>query len=502
MSGLSGCFSQSISRDTVSRLSAMQAHRGNESQHFFFDKAALSVRFAKDLAAATAKCKDFLLIFDGKLFNKDTLIKKYNKLPAKGSDATIFLALFAEYGTKIFGKTDGIFSAIIYNRKTGEMFAIRDSLGVKPLCYARSDKTLYLASEIKALVAVCPQTKIKIIKPACFFDGHRQIVYKKINFKTLRQNTNIKTALVKTLDTATREILRDVQDTHCGILLSGGLDSSIVAYHAQKYCPQIRAYVIGVEGSSDLEYAALTAKFLHVPLDIEILTEEMILSAVKDIIRITENYNKYTVINAIPVYYTARKAKADGINTVLLGDGSDELFGGYDFFYNYYTYATLNRSIKNSLLQIHKTECQRTDRVFGSQAITAFTPFLSQEVVKLALTIKKELKYKDGIEKFILRQAYRGKLPTAVTDRKKSNLYLGTGIAGIVSAWADTQISTARFEREKVLYQDWKIRSKEELLFFYLWKEIYPQLFAYGPTYYKRKDTAFLNIGINFKTSI
>lgn len=447
--------------------------------------------------------KEFIIVFNGELYNYKELKEKYLKsvkLKTLG-DAEVFLVLWVEYGQQILKEFVGMFGAIIYNKIKKTFVAIRDYLGIKPLYFTKDGETYYFSSEYKSFNYIKNYSgNVKQVLPAHYFNGKEQIKYENISFDIdIKSENKIINNIYKLIDNAVK---RRITDANIGVLLSGGIDSSIISYHTLKTI-DVPLYTVGFKDCEDIEYAKMVAKFLKCKQHkIYFLQNDEIVNVIDEIIWHTENYNKYTIINSIPAYFAMKMAKNDDIKVLLCGEGSDELFAGYDFLYNYYTYEQLEENIKNALLQIHRTECIRLDRIAMLHTIEGRAPFLDKDLVKYVITIQKDLKYKDNIEKYILRKTYEKILPKEIVYRKKNNFYRSTGVESVISNWANEKITDERFYELKEKYLEWKIRSKEELIFFLKWKENFPKLFEKGADYFMQKDTSILNIGIDLKKNI
>lgn len=447
--------------------------------------------------------KEHIIVFNGELYNYKELREKYlkNKNLKTQGDAEVFLALWVEYGDSILKEFRGMFGAVIYNKADKSFVAIRDYLGMKPLYFTIIDKSYYFASEYKAFNAIQNfDGKVKHVLPGHYYDGKKQVKYNYLNFEIKPHKEDEVTKIIyELMDIAVK---RRINSGQIGALLSGGIDSSIIAYHIYKY-KDFPLYTVGTKDCEDIDYAKIMAEYVNCKKHrIHLLQEAEVIKVIDEIIWHTENYNKYTIINSIPAYFAIKMAKEDGINTLLCGEGSDELFAGYDFLYNYYTYEQLEEHLKNALNQIHRTECLRMDRMAMLYTIEGRAPFLDMDLVEYAISINKNLKYNNHIEKYILRRTYDKYLPCEIVCRKKNNFYKSTGVEKIIENWASSQITDKEFQVKKDEYSKWCIRSKEELLFFLKWKEMYPKLFEQGRDYFNNKTSSILNIGIDLDKEI
>ena len=344
---------------------------------------------------------------------------------------------------------------------------IRDELGVAPLYYGfTEDESFCFASEVKALKGFVG--KIFEFPPGHIFSNNSFTKYYELKSDSqLNKNeTEIANELHSLLDKA---IGKRIKDTVTGSWLSGGLDSSSISSIARKHVDTLHTFAVGLEGSLDLEYAKATAEFIKSKHhEIKVTIEELI-KLLPDVIYHLESFDALLVRSSIINYFVA-KASSDYVHEVFSGEGGDELFAGYEYL----------KSIDASLFQdeliditnrLHNTALQRVDRCSSAHGITAHVPFTDPIVFNYAFQIPTELKLKNRIEKWILRKAMSDSLPEKILTRTKSKFWEGAGINELISDYAKEKITDDDFKREKILPNGWELNSKEELMYYRIFRE-------------------------------
>lgn len=370
------------------------------------------------------------------------------------SDCEVILALFEKYGKNFLEKLNGIFAFSIYNIETGEYLVARDHMGICPL-YHGWDKhgNYYVASELKALEGVC--NTIETFLPGHLLyskDGHEMQQWYSRDWEDFNNvkdaETNI-AALRKALDEAVhRQLMTDVP---YGVLLSGGLDSSIISAITAKYArqrvesgdtqeawyPRLHSFAVGLEGAPDLIAAQKVADHIgSVHHQIHFTIQEG-LDAIRDVIYYLETYDVTTIRASTPMFLLARAIKAMGIKMVLSGEGSDELFGGYLYFHKAPNAKELHDETVRKLGKLHLYDCLRANKALMSWGVEGRVPFLDKEFVDVAMGINpkdKMINVADGrIEKWVLRKAFEDLLPQEILWRQKEQFSDGVGYS-----WIDT----------------------------------------------------------------
>ncbi len=398
---------------------------------------------------------DYTLVLaaNGEIYNHLELRKqfegKYNFKTE--SDCEILLALYQEKGVNFVDDLNGIFAFAIYDNSNDTYFIARDHMGIIPL-YMGWDKdgTFYVASELKALEGFC--TKIELFPPGHYWFSEDEAPtqwYKRDwrDYENVKNNpTSIEDLHDALSDAVHRQLMSDVP---YGVLLSGGLDSSITSALAKKFSskrvesddtqeawwPQLHSFSVGLEGSPDLTAAKKVSEHIGSIHHEVVFTIQEGLDAIKDVIYHLETYDITTVRASIPMFLMARSIKSHGIKMVLSGEGADELFGGYLYFHKAPSAEEFHKETVRKLDKLHQYDCLRANKSLAAWGIEGRVPFLDKEFIDVAMQINPQDKMinKDRMEKWVVRKAYEDYLPESVAWRQKEQFSDGVGYS-----WIDT----------------------------------------------------------------
>ncbi len=395
----------------------------------------------------------YVLAANGEIYNHAELKKqfegKYNFQTA--SDCEVILALYQEKGPAFVDELNGIFGFALYDTQEDRYFIARDHMGIIPLYMGYdANGTFYVASELKALEGVC--TKIELFPPGHYLTSDQEAPvqwYQRdwMEFDAVKENSTSIDALHDALsDAVHRQLMSDVP---YGVLLSGGLDSSVTSALAKKFAakrvesgdeqgawwPQLHSFSVGLEGSPDLAAARLVADHIGtVHHEIKFTIQEG-LDAIRDVIYHLETYDITTVRASTPMYLMARVIKSMGIKMVLSGEGADELFGGYLYFHKAPTAKDFHEETVRKLDKLHQYDCLRANKSLAAWGIEGRVPFLDKEFMDVAMRINPEDKMINGerMEKWVIRKAFEKYLPESVAWRQKEQFSDGVGYS-----WIDT----------------------------------------------------------------
>ena len=374
------------------------------------------------------------------------------------SDCEVILYLYDETSPRDFlNRMNGIFAFVLYDPRHNSYLVARDPIGVVPL-YVGWDRQdhMYVASEMKALVGHCE--RIREFPPGHFFLGHeadkgfqRYYEPKWMEEGFVPREEYDPGALRAALEAAVRRQL--MCDVPYGVLISGGVDSSIISSIAAKFregrieeegkspawWPRIHSFSIGLQGAPDLAPARKVADHIGaVHHEIHFTVQEG-LDALSDVIYHLETFDLTTVRASTPMYLMMRKIRTMGIKMVLSGEGADEIFGGYLYFHKAPSGEELHKETVRKLQKLHLYDCLRANKSSAAWGVEARVPFLDREFLDVAMSIRPELKlpYKAPtprpMEKFILRKAFEGYIPQEVLWRQKEQFSDGVGYAWIQS---------------------------------------------------------------------
>jgi len=440
--------------------------------------------------------KKLILAANGEIYNHLELRKK---LKAKydfqtQSDCEIILALYKEKGVSFIDELNGIFGFALYDVTKNEFLIARDHMGIIPL-YIGWDKngTFYVASELKALEGVC--SRIEIFPPGHYWhsaDSQPSRWYTRdwMEYDMVKNNTtNIEQLHDAMASAVHRQLMSDVP---YGVLLSGGLDSSVTSALAKLYSekriesgdtqdawwPQLHSFAVGLEDSTDLAAAQKVAKHIDsVHHEIKFTIQEG-LDAIKDVIYHLETYDITTIRASTPMYLMARAIKAMGIKMVLSGEGADEIFGGYLYFHKAPNAQEFHEELNRKVSKLHMFDCLRANKSMAAWGVEARVPFLDKEFVDVAMRINPEAKMcKDGkIEKHILRAGFDGYLPEEVLWRQKEQFSDGVGYSWIdtLKEFVNEQVSDQELANAKFKYPINTPDSKEAYYYRTIFEEHFP----------------------------
>ena len=447
-------------RPQILEMSKRIRHRGPDwSGIFDNDKAIMAHERLAIVDPASGKQplfspdKQLILAANGEIYNHRALRKQFESTYdfQTQSDCEIILALYKEKGVDFVDDLNGIFGFAIYDVEEDAYFIARDHMGIIPL-YIGWDQngTFYVASELKALESVC--TKIELFPPGHYFhskDGKFVQWYKRDwkEYDAVKDNETSIQEIKEALEAAVhRQLMSDVP---YGVLLSGGLDSSVTSAIAKKYAqkrvesgdttdawwPQLHSFSVGLEGSPDLAAAQKVADHIGtVHHEIKFTIQEG-LDAIKDVIYNLETYDTTTIRASTPMYLMARVIKSMGIKMVLSGEGADELFGGYLYFHKAPNAKEFHQETVRKLDKLHMYDCLRANKSLAAWGIEGRVPFLDKEFMDVAMRINPQDKMINGerMEKWVVRKAFEDMLPEIVAWRQKEQFSDGVGYS-----WIDT----------------------------------------------------------------
>ena len=447
-------------RPQILEMSKQLRHRGPDwSGIFSNNKAILGHERLAIVDPASGKQPLYsqdgtiVLAANGEIYNHLELRKQFEgKYEFKTeSDCEVILALYQEKGVDFVDDLNGIFAFAIYDSTQDSFFIARDHMGIIPL-YMGWDKdgTFYVASELKALEGVC--SKIELFPPGHYMKGGDSAPnqwYKRdwVDFDTVKDNpTSIEDLHDALSDAVHRQLMSDVP---YGVLLSGGLDSSITSALAKKFSskrvesddtqeawwPQLHSFSVGLEDSPDLAAAKKVSEHIGSIHHEVIFTIQEGLDAIKDVIYHLETYDITTVRASTPMYLMARSIKSHGIKMVLSGEGADELFGGYLYFHKAPSAEEFHKETVRKLEKLHQYDCLRANKSLAAWGIEGRVPFLDKEFIDVAMRINPQDKMitKERMEKWVVRKAFEDYLPESVAWRQKEQFSDGVGYS-----WIDT----------------------------------------------------------------
>jgi len=343
----------------------------------------------------------------------------------------------------------------------------RDLLGVAPLYYGRNaEGTLCFASEVKGLLEVTRD--VHELPPGYTFDGLRLEAYTRLERLPEMEESpeRIAAELRRRLEAS---VEKQAGSAPVGAWLSGGLDSSALAAFARRHFHPFHTFTAGLPGAPDVANAQIAADYICSEHHVIKVQLEDLLNVLPEVIYHLESFDAWLVRSSILNYLVARLS-AGYVPAVFSGEGGDELFAGYEYL------KTLNpECLVDELIdlttRLHNTALQRVDRCASAHGIVAHTAFLDPDVVDYAMRIPAAYKLYQGVEKWILRQAVKDLLPELIVNRPKAKFWQGAGVEDLLAQHADERISAADFARERRLPNGWLLNSREELMYYRIFRE-------------------------------
>ncbi len=440
--------------------------------------------------------KTHVLAVNGEIYNHKTLAKELtvDYQFQTGSDCEVILPLYEEYGVDFVDKLQGMFAFCLYNETDNSYLIARDHMGIIPLYTGRDDEgNFYVSSEMKALMPMCKT--VEEFPPGHILDskvGEVQAYYKR-NWKkyaAIKDNTTSKVKLREALEESVKSHL--MTDVPYGVLLSGGLDSSLISAITQKFAsrriedndlaeawwPKVHSFACGLEGSPDLIAAQTVADSIGTIHHSVIFTEQEGIDALKEVIYHLETYDVTTIRASTPMYLMARKIKAMGIKMVLSGEGADEIFGGYLYFHKAPNAQEFHEELNRKLDKLHMFDCLRANKSMSAWGIEARVPFLDKNFMDVAMRINPEDKMcgNGKMEKAILRSSFEGYLPKEILWRQKEQFSDGVGYSWIdgLKEHVETQVTDQQLENAKFKFTVNTPDTKEAYFYRSIFEEHFP----------------------------
>ena len=440
--------------------------------------------------------KKQVLAVNGEIYNHQDIRRRYaGKYQFQtGSDCEVILALYRDKGIDFLEDLSGIFAFALYDAERDEFLIARDPIGVIPLYIGYDDDgKVYVASELKALEGQCDR-----YEP--FLPGHyywsrepgMKRYYKRdwFSYDAVKDNAASVTDIRDALEAAVKRQL--MSDVPYGVLLSGGLDSSVISAIAEKFSerriedddkerawwPRLHSFAVGLKGAPDLAKAKLVADYIGtVHHEINYTIQEG-LDAIRDVIYFIETYDVTTVRASTPMYLLARVIKSMGIKMVLSGEGADEIFGGYLYFHKAPSPKAFHEETVRKLSKLYMYDCLRANKSLSAWGVEGRVPFLDKEFLDVAMRTNPEAKMCPGktIEKRIVREAFANMLPEEVAWRQKEQFSDGVGYS-----WIDTlkKITSDQVSDEQMAHAAERFpinppRNKEEYYYRSIFAEHFP----------------------------
>ncbi len=518
MCGIVAIFNVSVSTDTlrqkILRMSQKIRHRGPDWSGIYSGKTAILAHERLSIVDPESGRQPLfssdrgqILAVNGEIYNhKDIRAQYAASYPfSTGSDCESILPLYRSLFVDgrnpnsadvehMIECLSGIFAFALYDEQRNEFLIARDPIGVIPLYIGYdADGTVYVASELKALEGQC--SRYEPFLPGHYYwsrtPGMKRYYHRDwIDYDNVKDNDASVEAVRNALQDAVRRQL--MSDVPYGVLLSGGLDSSVISAIAAQYSerrieengqsrawwPRLHSFAVGLKGAPDLAKARLVADYIGtVHHEINYTIQEG-LDAIRDVIYFTETYDVTTVRASTPMYLLARVIKSMGIKMVLSGEGADEIFGGYLYFHKAPSAKAFHEETVRKLGKLHLYDCLRANKSLAAWGVEGRVPFLDREFLDVAMRLNPEAKMCPGstIEKRILREAFADLLPHEVAWRQKEQFSDGVGYS-----WIDTlkQVTTQAVSDDEMAHAAERFpihtpQNKEEYYYRTIFEEHFP----------------------------
>ena len=497
----------SVLRPLALSLSARQRHRGPDWSGVYQHPHALLVHERLAIVDPAGGSQPLLsadkrlaLAVNGEIYNHRPLRGEFEDTYAfqTGSDCEVINAMYAADPEGDVGawldRLNGMFAFVLWDAERERAIIARDHIGICPLYWGHDvEGRLWVASEMKALSRLCDD--VAQFPPGHWYDTQTQTLHKYYDrpWRDVASTKDVDVSLEVLREAFESAVHRQLMsDVPYGVLLSGGLDSSLVAACAARFArkriedddaseawwPRLHSFAIGLEGSPDLKAAQIAADALGTVHHGFEYTFEEGLDAIPDVIRHIETYDVTTIRASTPMYLLARRIKAMGVKMVLSGEGSDELFGGYLYFHKAPNATEFHEELVRKLDALHNYDCLRANKSMMAWGVEPRVPFLDREFIDVAMAMDADAKMvKDGrIEKNILRAAFEGVLPDEILWRQKEQFSDGVGYGWIdgLKAHADKHVSDAELSAAAQRYPHNTPQTKEAYFYRRLFEQVFP----------------------------
>ena len=488
-------------RERAVSMARLLRHRGPDWSGIFADQRAILaherlaiVDVVHGAQPLTNQAEDIVLAVNGEIYNHRPLRSEFPEYPFKtDSDCEIVIPLYERHQADFLNRLSGIFAFVLYDKRSNNFLIARDPIGVVPLYLGRDEHgNLHAASEMKALIPYCRH--IEDFPPGHYLvkGMERPASYYRPQWRSYDAVKDTPLDLAKLRSALERAVHQQLMcDVPYGVLISGGLDSSVISAITQRFAPnrveesdkvtawwpRLHSFAVGLEGSPDLAMARKVATAIRTVHHEFLFTVQEGLDALRDVIYHIESYDVTTIRASTPMYLMARKIKAMGIKMVLSGEGADEVFGGYLYFHKAPNAKEFHEETVRKLDSLFKYDCLRANKTTAAWGIEVRVPYLDRDFLDTAMAFNPAEKMVGArkIEKYPLRKAFEGYLPEEVLWRQKEQFSDGVGYRWIASlkATAGERIGDAQMENARYRFPHNTPSTKEA----YLYREIFESHF-------------------------
>lgn len=489
-------------RDTALAMSKKLRHRGPDWSGIYVGEHTVLAHERLAIVDPSSgdqplynKDKSIILAANGEIYNHLELHKLVPEYEFQTkSDCEVIIALYEKYGDDFIDKLNGIFAFALFDLKKDRFLVARDHMGIIPLYHGYdTEGNYYVASELKALEGQCKQ--IEVFLPRHYRTSESKELKRWYSrdwesYDAVKDNVSDQKELRKALEDAVRRQL--MSDVPYGVLLSGGLDSSLTAAIAKTYAetrvetggqqrawyPQLHSFAIGLEGSPDLAASKKVADQIGTVHHEVTFTVQQGLDAIKDVVYYLETYDITTIRASTPMYLLARVIKSMGIKMVLSGEGADEIFGGYLYFHKAPSAQAFHEETVRKLDKLHLYDCLRANKSLAAWGVEGRVPFLDKEFMDVAMRLnpKDKMCGNGKIEKHIVRETFEDYLPVEVAWRQKEQFSDGVGYSWIDSLkeLVDEKVTDEMMAKAEYMFPIHTPATKEEYYYRSIFQEHFP----------------------------
>ncbi len=493
MCGIAGNYG-GIESDTAERMLKRLVHRGPDGEgsveaagNWLGHRRLSIVDVEGGKQPLKTKSGDLFLVGNGEIYNHEEIREALpeDRLDTH-SDNEVALHLFDLRGPDAFSELRGMYAFIIAG-EDGRFAAARDPVGIKPLYWARRDGHVRFASELGAYDEDW-QPDAEAFPPGHYWTPEDGLVcfatavpHDKEDLEQFEGPSEPGAPIPDgILERVREQLIETVEgqmmgDVPVGVFLSGGLDSSLIAAIAARWCEKhdetLKTFAVGLEDSPDLKAARAVAEHLGTEHHESIYTAEDALRVLPEVVRVIENFDPSLVRSAVPNYILA-EFTAQYVKVVLTGEGADEIFAGYEYLEEFETEEDLHNELVRTIEGLHNLNLQRGDRVTMAHSLEARVPFLELDMIELGLSLPAgwKLAGEDQPEKRLLRQAFDGWLPEDFLWRKKAQFGDGSGAVTVLQEKMEESVTEEEFERERNEVEP-PLRTREEVAYYRIFRE-------------------------------
>ncbi len=472
MSGIAGIITKqrkNFEKDTVELMLDKISHRGTEDSNML-ELGGNSLGMISNKDTSNNSC----VLMDGKIYNIDMLMAKYQPGAAVKNDLDKINMLVKKRGPSIVKEFRGAFS-LLFPDDDKNLYLSRDVIGIKPLYYIKDGCRVIFASEIKSLVPIGgnilefpPGHIMKNMATPQKYDG----IYAGDDFMDLLQKEEMVSLLEKKLLDAVQKRIPE-SAKRVGVWLSGGVDSSLVAALIKRFKDTVFTFSVGFEGSPDLEASKVVARYLGTEHVEHKLTLDELYDTIPEVIYHLESFDAPLVRSSLGNMIASRISSSADV--VFSGEGGDEVFAGYNYFLDFESAKLIQKEMIDTINRLHNTALQRVDRLANANQVVVRLPILDANLVNFALTIPVEEKIKksQNISKYILRKVAEKYLPYEIAWRAKEKFWEGSGILDTLTQRIKHNIADTEFEKNRRLDNGFLLRNKEEMYFYNIFRDYF-----------------------------